>query len=171
MAEQERLLANDQEGLKSQAVSESSSSWSCCCRSGPLRYADVGEAAEDAANALIAELSVQPTMWSPEAKDARVVDAVQRIWMAIASENPHILRLAPPRLPSKDWRRIGFQVRLQRKFCLIVPNERFFSLTLVVRSYWSVSCLQGDDPYTDMRGAGLAGFTYIARLAEEYAGE
>jgi hypothetical protein len=29
--------------------------------------------------------------------------------------------------------------------------------------------VQGDDPCTDMRGAGLAGFTYLARFCEEYA--
>jgi hypothetical protein len=108
MAEQERLLANEQEGVRTQAAG--SSSLFCCCRSGPLTYAAIGDAAEDAANALITELSVMPTMWTPEARDARVVDALQRIWMAIAGEHTHVMRLAPPRIPSRDWRKIGFQV-------------------------------------------------------------
>ena len=52
-----------------------------------------------------------PTQWSTQGRDARVIDALQRIWSAIASEAPERLRLAPPRIPSRDWRKIGFQVR------------------------------------------------------------
>lgn len=113
------------------------SSGLCCCKPTAVTYLHVSESADEAAGALIAELSIMPREWSDEGgRDARVVDALQRIWSAIASETPDTLRMAPPRIPSREWRKIGFQ---------------------------------GDDPYTDMRGAGLSGFTYIARLAEEYA--
>ncbi len=44
-------------------------------------------------------------------------------------------------------------------------------LPLGVDPFKSSLPLQGEDPFTDLRGAGIAGFTYIARLAEEYAGE
>jgi len=117
MTETDKLLENQQGSavdgvvLRRAALPRSTSGFCGCCRSGPLSYLDVSEAADDAAAGLIAELSVMPTEWSDEAKDARVVDALQRIWTAIASESPETLRLAPPRIPNRDWRKIGFQVR------------------------------------------------------------
>lgn len=109
-----------------------------CCSSGALLYTHISEAAGKASSELIDELSVTPTSWGQDGhRDTRVVDALERIWSAIASENSDKLRLVPPRIPHRDWKKIGFQ---------------------------------GDDPFTDMRGASVSGFIYIARLAEEYAG-
>lgn len=88
------------------------SSGICCCKPTAVTYLDVSESADEAAGALIAELSIMPREWSDEGgRDARVVDALQRIWSAIASETPDTLRMAPPRIPSKEWRKVGFQVR------------------------------------------------------------
>ena len=120
------------------------------CARRHLSYAAVSDAAATAADALVSELSlmspitttaaVSPGGGSDGGRDPRAVDALQRVWAAVASESPAAgaaaMRLVPPRLPHRDWRRLGFQ---------------------------------GDDPCTDMRGSGLAGFLYMARLAEECA--
>lgn len=198
------------------------SSGLCCCKPTAITYLHVSESADEAAGALIAELSIMPREWSDEGgRDARVVDALQRIWSAIASETPDTLRMAPPRIPSREWRKIGFQVRHElrlhcwraanaelpyRIYLAALRSRRQYLLCSAAQSHSasspSLACrmvlsslashlhlllplasvvaplaplpllpLQGDDPYTDMRGAGLSGFTYIARLAEEYAGE
>ncbi|RYG55213.1 hypothetical protein EON66_05840 [archaeon] len=82
---------------------------------------------DTAVEALITELAAQNCAQVPKTVanapntsalqrmlNAHIHDAVQRVWSAVAVDAQVSFPVVPPRIPSRQWRRLGFQVRVRR---------------------------------------------------------
>lgn len=123
MAETDALLGASKTGQASRRIKPQGPTGCCavlCCKSGPLSYSDISTEADEAVDALVTELTQEPVVDASGGgifggRDPRVVDALQRMWSAVAVEAGDSFSTAPPKIPHREWKRLGFQVR--RRTC------------------------------------------------------